>query len=171
MGILKKNWQHTDYVLSYFSKTKHQARNEYESFVKDGLTQGRRKEFTGGGFIRSTGGWSEVSNVLNDRDHVMSDERILGDSDFVESIISKSEEQFEKRHKLKRQGYDLDRIAERVAEVLNIEPDLVFSKGRQKNKSTSKKSSLFLGGQRTRHASYRIGKEIGIKLRCYRIFG
>lgn len=134
MGILKNNWQDTDYVLGYFSKTTHKASNEYELFVKEGLTQGRRKEFTGGGLIRSIGGWTEARNVLNDRDHVMSDERILGDSDFVESIIAKSEEQFEKRHKLKRLGYDLDRIAERVAEVLNIEPEQVFSKGRQKLK-------------------------------------
>ena len=64
----------------------------------------------------------------------MSDERILGDSDFVDLIISQSEEQFERRHKLKRQGFDLDRIAERVAEVLNMDRDEVLSKGRQSRK-------------------------------------
>ena len=64
----------------------------------------------------------------------MSDERILGDSDFVDSVISQSEEQYERRHKLKMQGFDLHRIAERVAEVLEMEPDEVFSKGRQNRK-------------------------------------
>jgi len=134
MGKTKRNWQDTDYVLSYFGKRKTQARKEYESFVKEGFTQGRRKELTGGGLIRSLGGWTEARESLKGRDHVMSDERILGDSDFVDSVISQSEEQYERRHKLKRQGFDLDRIAGRVAEVLDMEPDEVFLKGRQNRK-------------------------------------
>ena len=32
----------TDYVLGYFGKRKAQARKGYESFAKEGLTQGRR---------------------------------------------------------------------------------------------------------------------------------
>ena len=134
MGKTKRKWQDTDYVLGYFEKRKAQARKEYESFVKEGFTQGRRRELTGGGLIRSLGGWTEARESLKGRDHVMSDERILGDSDFVDSVISQSEEQYERRHKLKRQGFDLDRIAKRVTEVLDMEPDEVFSKGRQKRK-------------------------------------
>ena len=62
--------------------------------------------------IRSLGGWTEVKRgSLRGRDHVMSDERILGDSDFVDSIISQSGEHYERRYELKRQGFDLDCIA------------------------------------------------------------
>ena len=134
MGKTKREWQDTDYVLGYFGKSKGKARQGYESFVKDGLTQGRKKELTGGGLIRSLGGWIEARESLKGRDHVMSDERILGDSDFVDSVISQSEEHFEQRHKLRRRGYDLERIAERVSEVLGMRPDEVFSKGRQDRK-------------------------------------
>ena len=137
----KREWQDTDYVLGYFGKRKTQARREYDSFVREGLTQGRRKELTGGGLIRSLGGWTEAGEKLKGRDHVMSDERILGDPDFVDSVISMAEEQYERRHKLKRQGYDLDRIAGRVAEVLGMDPDQVFSRGRQKRKVKAR--SLF----------------------------
>ena len=89
---------------------------------------------TGGGLIRSLGGWTEAKEKLRTGAHVMSNERILGDYDFVDLIISQSEESYERRHKLKRQGYDLERISERVAEVLEIEQDDVFSKGRQEKK-------------------------------------
>jgi len=95
MGKRKREWQNTDYVLAYFGKRKTQARRGYEAFVKQGLTQGRRKELTGGGLIRSLGSWTEAKERLKGRDHVMSDERILGDSDFVDSVISRSEEQYE----------------------------------------------------------------------------
>jgi hypothetical protein len=60
---------------------------------------------------------------------LISSERILGDSEFVDSVISQCEEHYERTHNLRRQGYDLDRIAERVSEVLGMKPDEVFSKG------------------------------------------
>jgi len=134
MGKTKRDWQDTDYVLGYFGKSKGKARKEYESFVKAGLNQGRREELTGGGLIRSLGGWTEAREVLKSGVHIMSDERILGDSDFVDSIISQSDEHYERRYRLRRQGYDLDRIALRVSEVLGMKPDEVFSKGRQDRK-------------------------------------
>lgn len=135
IGTKKREWQDTDYVLAYFGKRKTQAQKGYESYVNEGQQQGRKRELTGGGLIRSLGGWTEVKREsLKGRDHVMSDERILGDSDFVDLIISQSEEQFERRHKLKRQGFDLDRTAERVAEVLNMDRAEVLSKGRQNRK-------------------------------------
>ena len=55
MGKAKRDWQDTDYVLGYFGKRKAEARKKYESFVKEGVTQGRRNELTGGGLIRSLG--------------------------------------------------------------------------------------------------------------------
>jgi putative transposase len=64
----------------------------------------------------------------------MSDERILGDSDFVDSIISQSDEHYERSYTLRRQGYNLDQIALRVSELLGMKPDEVFSKGRQERK-------------------------------------
>jgi REP element-mobilizing transposase RayT len=131
MGNVIRRWQDSDYVLGYFGKSKVKGRKEYESFVKEGLSQGRKDELTGGGLIRSLGGWNEAREVLKSRIHIMSDERILGDSDFVDSIINQSEEHYERRHRLKRRGYDLDRIAERVAEVLGMDSDEVYLKGRQ----------------------------------------
>ena len=134
MGKIKRDWQDTEYVLGYFGKSKGKARKEYESFVKAGLTQGRKEELIGGGLIRSLGGWTEAREVLKSGVHIMSDERILGDSEFVDAVISQSDEHYERRHRLRRLGYDLDRIAERVSELLGMEPDEVFSKGRQDRK-------------------------------------
>ncbi len=54
------------------------------------------------------GGWTEARDAFKVGVHIMSNERILGDSDFVDSVSSQSEEHYERRHKLRRQGYDLD---------------------------------------------------------------
>jgi len=134
-GRKKRPWQDTDYVLGYFGRRLPESRKDYLSYVEEGLGQGRRDELTGGGLIRSLGGWSEVKRLREEGgDHIMSDERILGESEFVETVLSEANESYERRYKLKRLGYDLDRIAERVAKVLGMEKEVVFSKGRQRQK-------------------------------------
>jgi REP element-mobilizing transposase RayT len=135
IGRKERAWQDAGYVLGYFGDDNRNSRVDYLSFVEAGLDQGRRKELMGGGLIRSLGGWSEVKQGRNKgEDHVMGDERILGDSDFVEAMLAHAEEKYERRYELKRRGYDLERVAQRVAEVYKMETEEVFSQGRQQRK-------------------------------------
>ena len=164
MGKRKREWQDTDYVLGYFGKRKPQARREYQTFVKQGLTQGRRRELIGGGLIRSLGGWTEAKEKLKGRDRVMSDERILGDSDFVDSVISRSEEQYEGKHQLKRQGYDLDRIASRVSELFGMDPDEVFSRGRQNRKVKARSLLCFWASRELGMSHTALAKKLEMSL-------
>jgi len=135
MGSVKRKWQDVDYVLGYFGRTVQGARKAYLNYIDARLDQGHRDELTGGGLIRSLGGWSEVKRFrLKGQSHIMSDERILGDSEFADSVLSQANERYERRYELKRRGYDLDRFAERVAEIYGMERHEVFSKGRQQRK-------------------------------------
>ena len=119
---------------------------------------------TGGGLIRSLGGWVEAKDVLKTGTHIMSDERILGDSDFVDSIISQSEEHYERRHRLKLQGYDLDRIAERVAEVLGMEADEVFSRGRQEREVKARSLLCFWASRELGMSHTSLAKKLEMSL-------
>ncbi len=135
LGKAKRPWQEVKYVFGYFGRSPRGARRAYISYMEAGLDQGRRDELTGGGLIRSLGGWSEVKRQrLRGQDHIMSDERILGDSGFVDSVLSQANERYERRYELKRMGYDLNRIARRVGEICRMREREVFSKGRQKHK-------------------------------------
>ena len=142
MGKTKRLWQNVDYVLRYFGDTHRKASKQYYSYMEAGLGQGRRNELTGGGLIRSLGGWSEVRKVgVKGRGHIKSDERILGEPDFVADVISQAKEAFDRKYELKRLGYDLGRIAERVAEVCEIEIEDIFLKGKQQKRVKAR--SLF----------------------------
>lgn len=144
MGKRKRPWQDVDYVLGYFGKTAHRARKAYVSYVKAGVDQGHRDDLIGGGLIRSLGGWSEVKRLpLKGRDHIMSDERILGESDFVDAVLSRAGEKYDRGYELIRQGYDLNRIIQRVAEIYGMEPETVTSKGRQKSKVAARSVLCF----------------------------
>ncbi|MDD2391215.1 MAG: transposase [Desulfobacterales bacterium] len=132
-------WQDAAYVLGCFDESAATARERYLAYVKAGISMGRRPELVGGGLIRSVGGWAEVKKIrLKGMDRIKGDERILGDSDFVMSVLSSAKEQFERGYELKRLGYDVDRVAEKVAVIYEIEPDEIFQKGRQKIRANAR---------------------------------
>ena len=58
-------------------------------------------------------------------------------SSLMGKVVTQSEELCERRHRLKRQGYDLGRIAERVSEVLGMKVEDVFSRGGKRIRSVS----------------------------------
>jgi REP element-mobilizing transposase RayT len=142
MGKRKRTWQDVDYVLHSFGKRVRNARKEYLAYVEAGVEQGRRRDLVGGGLVRSLGGWAEAEKLrLRGQDHIKSDERILGDSDFVDSVLAQAEEPYTRQCALRRRGYDLEKIAERVAEIYGIKVGEVFARGRQPRRVSAR--SLF----------------------------
>jgi REP element-mobilizing transposase RayT len=91
VGKVEYSWQDADYVLSWFGKRAGQARRVYRHYVAEGIDQGRRPELVGGGLIRSLGGWSAVKSLRRSGDRVLTDERILGTDDFVESVLAETD--------------------------------------------------------------------------------
>jgi len=83
----KNDWQDTDKVLGMFGDKAGPARRAYRAFVKKGITQGKRSDLTGGGLVRSAGGWAAVKALKRAKIFQKSDERILGDGNFVESVL------------------------------------------------------------------------------------
>ncbi len=83
-GKIKRTWQNTAYVLSFFNRSSNSRKN-YLQYVTEGIDQGRRPELVGGGLIRSMGGWSAVLAMRRRGAKEVADQRILGDGDFVKA--------------------------------------------------------------------------------------
>jgi putative transposase len=130
MGKCVQPWQDIETVLSSFGKTIGSARRSYRAFVARGIDEGKRWDLTGGGLIRSTGGWAAVKAQRKEKVHVKSDERILGDGAFVEKILAESQERYESRYALQVRGIDVDHVAARVAELLGIQTAQVWQAGK-----------------------------------------
>ncbi len=140
MGKIKRDFQDTDYVLRLFGKKVSGARRAYRAYVERGIAQGRRPDLVGGGLIRSAGGWSAVTAMRNAKDHMKSDERILGDGDFAQSVLNQAKERLEDRYRLQARGYDLEEVTNRVSSELGIDPEQVWAAG--KHPRTVKARSL-----------------------------
>ena len=133
MGMVKNEWQDTEYVLGWFATGIKQARSRYHDFMKEGVSMGKRPELTGGGLIRSVGGWLNLMEMRRAKVFVKGDERILGEGDFVEQILQKSGEAFERKSLLRSQGWDLDTLAAHVANLLEIDVSVVWSSGKYRH--------------------------------------
>ena len=163
MGKRECGWMDTKYVLSYFAKTVNRARKSYNSYVKEGVDLGRCPELVGGGLIRSLGGWKAVKkSKLESQDRVKGDERILGDSDFVFRILNEADEKFERYYEMKRLGYDLDTIADRVCEIYKIEEEDIYSKSREKVKAEARGLFCFWAVRELGYGLTDLAKKLGM---------
>ena len=137
-----RDWQDTDYVLSFFGTKKAASQKRYLEHVKAAINQGRRDDLVGGGLIRSLGGWSELKkHQLKKSIRIKGDERILGDSNFVQEVLSLAKEKFNRKYELKSKGYDLKAVEKKVATLYQIKPAQIYAKGKQKRRVEAR--SLF----------------------------
>ncbi len=139
MGNTPCGWQDDRYVLSCFADKPVAAREHYSAFIEAGKDQGRRPELVGGGLVRSMGGWEAVKKMrLRGMDRVKADQRILGDSSFVLSLLEQADQRLERSAALKLQGVDLDTIAGKVAGIFDIDRDEIFMKSRVKRRAEAR---------------------------------
>lgn len=134
MGTAPNTWQDFQWVLKLFGRQLKNARRSYRTFIQKGILQGRRKDLTGGGLVRSAGGWAAVKAMRRLEKLQKADERILGDGDFVEQALAQAQEQIEKKYILQASGYDLDKVASRVSKVMGIELSEVWAEGRERKR-------------------------------------
>ena len=164
MGKVTKGWQDTDDILGMFGEKVGRARRAYKEFVENGISQGRRKDLTGGGLIRSAGGWEAVKALKMEKVYQRSDERILGDGDFVDRVFIAAEEAMEKSYALKARGFDLARTAFRVSEVLEIRPEGVWAKGRSRQTVAARSLFCYWAVRELGIPMSLLGRKLGISI-------
>ena len=62
MGKHQNDWQDASYVLKLFSDQKATARRRYKAYLTKGIVMGKQPDLTGGGLVRSSGGWAEIKS-------------------------------------------------------------------------------------------------------------
>jgi putative transposase len=123
MGKANYQWMDIGTVLSQFGDTQKRAKAEYRRFVQVGIAQGRIPEFSGGGLVRSQGGWSQVLSMRRKGSKEESDERILGSGDFVNAILKEAEEKQIRQLKIRRSGRTIADIIREECKKGNVNPE------------------------------------------------
>ena len=162
LGRRENDWQGTEDVLTCFAPDLDAARQSYRDFIEKGIDQGRRHDLTGGGLIRSAGGWIAVASLRGANLFQKSDERILGDDEFVNRVLIEAEEQMERSYRLKAEGLDLENIADRVCEVLTIAKSEIFSPGKGRQRVAARSLFCYWAARELRTTQNRLSQMLNL---------
>ena len=165
LGIYKMPWQDTEYVLSHFGQNRGRRKN-YLQFVKEGEGQGRRPELVGGGLIRSLGGWSEVLALRRKEPKVAYDQRILGDSEFVQEVTTGLDDMVKKNLRLSGQRIDIDGLAARVCRQYKISVGELCSGSRRLNVVQARAALSWIAVRELGYSGAEIARYLGVTNSC-----
>ena len=112
--------------------------------------------------LRSIGGWTVLKELRKGAIRVKGDERILGDSDFVETVLRLAEEGLEQKYDLKARGYDFDRVVERVAEVMSMGIEKVTAFGKSPQTVKARGLLCFWAHRKLGMTTIEIGKRLNL---------
>jgi len=89
--------------------------------VEKGVSRGKRPELVGGGLVRSLGGWSQVLSLRRARRKACSDDRVLGSSEFVQTVLLEAEEKAQETLRLNLKITDFSTLAGKICKRVEIE--------------------------------------------------
>lgn len=121
IGNRPEKWQEIKEVLRRFGDNKKQAIANYRQFVQEGLEMGRREEYSGGGLKRSMKGWERIEGSQALRGRWPSDERILGNDEFVTTVLGETEA--DQRRKTCKCKSDIEAWACGICRQFRLEPE------------------------------------------------
>jgi hypothetical protein len=164
IGKWKRPWQETEEILMLFGESRVLAHQAYRLFVEQGMDQGRRHDLAGGGLIRSAGGWEGLKLKRKEGTFQRSDERILGDNDFVSHVLARTEESLERHDALRSGGMDLEKIARRVSELLSIKQEDVWAAGKQQHIVNARSLFCFWAVRELGISMAHLGRRLGLSI-------
>jgi len=144
-------------ILRYFGESLKVARRRYRQFVRNGIDQGKRPEFQGGGLVRSAGG--EKAGLLGRRkeEREKGDARILGSGDFVVQALKGANELHERSIKSR---ISITELIERVSKDRKIDIKDLISSNRKRQISNTRAIISYLAAIELRYSGTKIASEL-----------
>jgi len=100
-----------------------------------------------------------------------SDQRILGESEFVNEVLSESERQFARKYRLKSLGYDFERVVERVSEIFQLKKEYITGKGRQQDRVMSRDLLCYWAAVELEMSMVDLARQLESNPRCCQLCG
>ncbi len=121
-GKATHRWMDTASVLACFGKRKGTASQAYRRFLEEGIGLAHDPLLSGGGLIRSLGGWSNVLSARRKGEAEQADQRVLGSGSFVQGVLKGDSTSLPAPTEVARIGQDLERYHARGVHEGECEP-------------------------------------------------
>jgi len=111
--------------------------------MADGMTQQEPVDLSGGGLIRSYRGWESLSRMRAEHQARIGDERILGNTDFVEMALSEDTLSLVEETAVGQLGWDLPNLCAAICHHYELDEESLLTRGRSNNVSTARQLLAF----------------------------
>lgn len=165
MGYVKRPWQDTGYILSFFGKGRGRKKN-YLNFLEQGIALGSRPELVGGGLVRSLGGWAEVMGLRRRTERQLSDQRILGDGDFVETVLTEMDNVGKENLRLGAKRTDLSLLAKKVCNLHKVSVGEIRSGSRRHEIVEARRVFSWLAVKELGYSGAEVARYLGVTTSC-----
>ena len=162
MGKTDHGFQDVDYILNLFGGKIPKARRSYLEFVKKGVAAGRRPDLTGGGLVRSAGGWSALKTMRKGESRMKGDERILGQGEFVETVLKAAQENLDRKSRVRALGYDFEWLLDRVLGLFDLTFEDLLTGGKQRKTVQARSVICYWGTRELGMSAVEISKKLKI---------
>ena len=120
----------------------------------------------GGGLVRSAGGWFEVLALRRNGDRQASDQRILGDGEFVQDLLGEMDEMGSRNLRLPLERMSLDSLAERVCEVHGVRSGELLSGSRRREIVEARRIMSWLSVKELGYSGAEVARYLGVTNSC-----
>ena len=155
-------WQDKQSVLLLFACKNRIALRKYNDFVSAGIEYGKRPELTGGGLVRSFGGWAEVRAVRDRGERIKGDERILGSSQFVELVLIAADEKMRRTAAYRHHGLDMGKLIKRTADYYKIAEDEMKTNSKAADIVRARALACYLGVRELGVSATEVARQLNI---------
>jgi REP element-mobilizing transposase RayT len=166
LGRVRRPWQDIGYVLGGFGESTSQARRAYGRFMSAGVGTGRMPKLVGGGLVRSQGGWSGVLALRRRSAPAACDQRILGDSDFVRSVIDRMDERQRRNLRLLTARPEIDRICRQVCDREGVLPGELCSGSRRRTVVAARYAVAWIAVKEIGYSGAEVARHLGVSNSC-----
>lgn len=166
IGKSMYSWMDARHVLSEFGSSMRKAIVEYRKFIQEGMGMGRSMALTGGGLIRSQGGWSQVLAMRRRGQKEEYDERILGNGDFVSAIIKDVEDRYLRQIKHKRSGRTIQKIVDEECKRQQISLQELKAGSKRRRVSDMRAGIAYRCREELGVSAAEIARHLGVNTSC-----
>lgn len=166
VGTARQDWQDSAYVLSLFGHSRTAARRAYRQFVAGGATMGRKPQLVGGGLLRSLGGWSQVLSLRRRRGKSASDQRILGDDDFVRQVIGLTHERVRQNLRLLQPKPGLRVVCQHVCQIYKVTERELCSGSRRRCVVAARCAASWVAVRELGYSGADVARHLGVTNSC-----
>jgi REP element-mobilizing transposase RayT len=166
IGKARHPWMDIETVLSEFGGRRKKAILEYRRFVREGIAEGRNPSLTGGGLVRSQGGWSQVMAMRRRGQMEEYDDRILGSGEFVNAVFKEAEDRQLRQMKQRRSGKTIQKIIDEECKERQISQMELKAGGKRSSVSSARAAIAYRSREELGTSAAEIARHLGVNTSC-----